>query len=113
MVLSAGSVGWSFGEYQNGRRSTANLGIELTTVPDWIPRRFFGVGQVLYLEPPAFFRYRFTSPDNAFWYSNWHGVNVDKVLILDPPESGGWTDDIELVLEPGVVGNWVVVQPWS
>lgn len=97
------NVGHSIGEYQSGNSQQFTVGIRLTFVPEWIPRRFWLPDQVLYLEPPLYFRYIFTGGNtDESWYSNWVAMNTDSLLILDVRESSNWADDLEIVTEPGV-----------
>lgn len=95
------SVGFSVGQYQGGRTSQSCLRIRLTAVPDWIERRFWGPGQILYIQPPLYYRYQFTR-DGETWTGNWVGMNGDSLLIPDPREGNNWDDDLEVVVEPGV-----------
>lgn len=97
-----GAVGLAVGEYQGAKTSTASIGIVITAFPDWLPVRYWGPDQVLFLEPPLIYRYRFLRDDSRLYFSNWVGMNTTRLLIPDPRERSIWADDLEIVTEEGV-----------
>lgn len=91
-----------------GGQSTSSTVIQLTTVPQSIPTALGPSGEIIYLEPPLWYQWKFTQESDGFeCFTNWIGVNTDNHVLADPRQNESWNDDLIVVPQTGVVFNLI------